>query len=74
MSRKMCSDIEARLTNGRIGLLPDLLTGLGRIFCRKHEESPATEREEIRSEVTVGDQQSDFVSRCHSHTVLMKTK
>jgi hypothetical protein len=74
MNRKMCSDLEMRLTNGRIELLPDLLTGLERILYRKHEESPPTEREEIRSEVAVGDQQSDFVYRCHSHTVLMKTK
>jgi hypothetical protein len=49
MSRKICSDLGVRLTNGRIGLLQDLLTGLGRIFYRKHEESPATERERIRS-------------------------
>jgi hypothetical protein len=74
MSRKMCSDLEVRLTNGRIGFLQDLLKGLGRIFFRKHEEGLATEREEIRSEGAEWDQQSDFVYRCHSHTVLMKTK
>jgi hypothetical protein len=41
MTRKMGSDLEVRLTNGRIGFLVDLLTGLERIFHGKHEESPA---------------------------------
>jgi hypothetical protein len=65
-----------KLTYGHIELLQDLLKGLGRISCRKHEEDGTTRKEEIPIEKTVyeRDEQSDFMCRCPFHTVLVRTK